>query len=167
MQGVGWIRPGVSTVFIAMSLALWGPSVAAAEPWSSPAEARSAIAACFAENPEGEASCLGAVVDPCLDIAENQTTAGMIGCSGVALEGWDALLNETYQTARRQADDGARAALRSAQRAWIAYRDAKCAVWGELYRGGSMARLLIADCLRDETARRTLDLREITAHQAL
>ncbi len=158
-------RATMAALLVAASLS--SPAPALAESWSSPEEARAEIERCFGANPNGEARCLDAVVDECLDIPANQTTAGMVQCSSIALEGWDLLLNSTYQSVMSYADDGVKTALRSAQRSWIAYRDAKCAVWLSLYEGGSMGRLLGADCMRDETARRALDLREIAAHQAL
>ena len=158
-------RATMAALIAAASVLTFAP--ASAESWSTPEEARAEIEKCFLANPDGEARCLGIVVDECLDIPVNQTTAGMVQCSSIALEGWDLLLNGTYQSVMSNADSGMKSTLRSAQRSWIAYRDAKCAVWLALYAGGSMGRLLGADCMREETARRTLDLREIAAHQAL
>ncbi|WP_431300045.1 lysozyme inhibitor LprI family protein [Tabrizicola sp. BL-A-41-H6] len=48
--------------------------------------------------------------------------------------------------------------LRDAQRAWIAFRDANCAVAGYPMRGGSAEPLLIYACLRGMTLARTEDL---------
>ncbi len=50
--------------------------------------------------------------------------------------------------------------LRDAQRAWIAFRDANCAVAGYPMRGGSAEPLLIYGCLRDMTEDRTAELNE-------
>ena len=49
--------------------------------------------------------------------------------------------------------------LRQVQRAWITYRDRKCAFFRVHYAGGSMARWLAAQCMMDTTARRAIELR--------
>lgn len=53
---------------------------------------------------------------------------------------------------------GAEAALRAAQRAWIAYRDANCEAAGFPMRGGSAEPLLVYGCLRQMTEHRTEEL---------
>lgn len=80
----------------------------------------------------------------------------------------DTALNKAYQNAMAdlkrtladRPDDRATetALLRDAQRAWIAFRDANCAVAGYPMRGGSAEPLLIYACLRDMTLARTEDL---------
>jgi uncharacterized protein YecT (DUF1311 family) len=54
---------------------------------------------------------------------------------------------------------GAETALREAQRAWVAFRDANCAVAGFPMRGGSAEPLLVYGCLRQMTLDRTDELR--------
>jgi uncharacterized protein YecT (DUF1311 family) len=95
--------------------------------------------------------CIGRLSRPCLERTENQTTLGMERCFQVEGDGWDVLLNRYYRL-RSNPD------WRRAQRAWITYRDAKCAYWFVHYEGGSMARWLAAQCRMEETARRTFDL---------
>jgi uncharacterized protein YecT (DUF1311 family) len=84
----------------------------------------------------------------------------------------DADLNRTYQEvmATMKAIDadlppalqGAETALRTAQRAWISYRDAHCSASGFRFRGGSAETLLIYGCLRQTTIDRTEELLELT-----
>jgi uncharacterized protein YecT (DUF1311 family) len=57
---------------------------------------------------------------------------------------------------------GAETALRTAQRAWITYRDAHCSASGFRVRGGSAEPLLIYGCLRQTTIDRTEELLELT-----
>jgi len=52
-------------------------------------------------------------------------------------------------------------ALVTAQRAWIAFRDANCLSVGYEYRGGSAERLSRATCLVQMTEARTRELRQI------
>jgi len=56
---------------------------------------------------------------------------------------------------------GAETALRTAQRAWIAYRDAQCETAGFPMRGGSAEPLLVYGCLRQVTENRTAELLEL------
>lgn len=61
----------------------------------------------------------------CLSAPEGQTTAGMEACSDKAYAAYDKLLNETYQAALGSVDKSSADAIRSSQRAWVIYRDAK------------------------------------------
>jgi uncharacterized protein YecT (DUF1311 family) len=56
---------------------------------------------------------------------------------------------------------GAEAALRKAQRAWVAFRDANCEAAGFEMRGGSAEALLVYGCLRQMTVDRTKELAEL------
>ena len=51
------------------------------------------------------------------------------------------------------------AALRDAQRAWIAFRDRACEVEGMRYEGGSIQPMIVAGCLERLTRARSEDLR--------
>ena len=50
--------------------------------------------------------------------------------------------------------------LLASQRAWLAYRDAQCALEANQYMGGSIMPLIRASCLRSLTEARTVELRE-------
>ncbi|MEE4538032.1 MAG: lysozyme inhibitor LprI family protein [Erythrobacter sp.] len=52
--------------------------------------------------------------------------------------------------------------LLTAQRAWIAYRDAHCRSEGYYARGGSLEPLLVSTCKTQLTRERTQQLRELT-----
>lgn len=100
-------------------------------------------------------ACIGSSSDTCVARPENQNTAGMEICNLNEMRAWDSLLNTYYQILRK---DGSFRGLREIQRAWISYRDLKCDLFDVVYEGGSLARVLRADCMRQETARRVLDL---------
>lgn len=84
----------------------------------------------------------------------------------------DAELNAAYKLAMAamkeidaflaQDQRGAAAALRQAQRDWIAFRDNACAAEGFLMRGGSAEPMLIYGCLARLTAERTMGLYALT-----
>jgi uncharacterized protein YecT (DUF1311 family) len=108
------------------------------------------------------ATCIGSVTQACIDASQTQSTADMAACSGRERAVWDAMLNAAYEALREAFDETQRTALRDAQRAWIAYRDANCALWHGL-SDGTIRQNPAAGCLSDMTARRALELMEIQA----
>lgn len=133
------------------------------------------IADCVEAAGGGEAarSCIGTGAGACFEGApDGQTTFGMMFCLLAERDAWDALLNAEYRRARaaaRAMDEAERASspeyavradqLLAAQRAWIAFRDANCAMDYGIYGAGSMSRIAGADCQNRMTAERTLELR--------
>ncbi len=101
---------------------------------------------------QGQA-CIGIHWNACLRHAENQTTLGMERCYLDEYRAWDALLNRYWR--QRPAGE----ALLQVQRAWLTYRDRKCAYFRVHHHGGSIARWLGAHCMADTTARRAIELR--------
>ncbi|MDO9710627.1 lysozyme inhibitor LprI family protein [Paracraurococcus lichenis] len=104
----------------------------------------------------------------CLDRAGGVTPA-MIQCSGEETARWDRRLNAAYGTIQqdRRWSAGTKSLLREAQRAWIAYRDAACRAEGELEaEGGTLARIVAADCVARLTAGRAGELEQLLRDQA-
>ncbi|UYZ08905.1 lysozyme inhibitor LprI family protein [Agrobacterium salinitolerans] len=103
---------------------------------------------------------------------EPQTQADMTICAGKDYEKADKQLNVDYQKLRKllverdkaaDADGkGAADALVTAQRAWVAFRDANCALSGFQARGGSMEPMLISSCLAEMSTKRADDLRQLS-----
>ena len=159
------------TRFLAL-LALIATPALAEEPYDS---FSTGIADCVAatEGVEAGRACIGTGAAACFDGApDGQTTTGMMYCGLAERDAWDRLLNEEYGLARdaaRGADEAERAdfpefahrveQLRDAQRAWIAYRDANCAMEYGLWGAGSMRQIAGADCQMRMTAERMLELR--------
>jgi uncharacterized protein YecT (DUF1311 family) len=104
-------------------------------------------------------TCIGLISDPCID----KDTATAVGCQERETRIWDDLLNKAFQDARAHLDSAAGGALKDAQHAWIAFRDAKCAVSEKEYEGGTMATIMVADCKRTETGRRAIEMQAIAA----
>ena len=107
------------------------------------------------------------------ECAEPRTQQAMNYCAALEWEEADAELNKQWrETAaemrrldRDAAPDDGRTGyfdqLLSGQRAWLIYRDHRCASEGYLARGGSMEPLLVATCKADLTRTRTAQLREL------
>jgi uncharacterized protein YecT (DUF1311 family) len=101
--------------------------------------------------------------DPC----ENaQTTVEMRDCAGKEYKKADAELNSVYkQLMSKLADEGHKAALRTAQQDWIKYRDSNCEFEAYLNRGGTIYPVVYTGCLSAMTMTRTKELRELSEEQ--
>ena len=95
--------------------------------------------------------------DPC---ANAKTTPEMRDCAGKEYKQADAELNQVYkQLMSKLEDPGHQAALKSAQQAWIKYRDTNCEYESYLNRGGTMYSVVNTGCLTRMTKERTTELR--------
>jgi uncharacterized protein YecT (DUF1311 family) len=136
----------------------------AEDPFQPTASERGAIDKCLKRTAEDDvlkksAACVGLISDPCID----KDTATAVACQERETRIWDELLNKAFQDARAHLDSAAGGALKDAQRAWIIFRDAKCAVSEKEYEGGTMATIMVADCKRTETGRRAIEMQAIAA----
>jgi uncharacterized protein YecT (DUF1311 family) len=137
-------------------------SARAADPFQPTAAERATIDKCLKRVAneavlKRAAECVGLVADPCSD-SDNAT---LLACQERETRIWDEFLNSYFQDARAHLDSSAGGALKDAQRAWIAFRDAKCAVLEKEYEGGSIADTLVADCKLTETGRRAIEMQAI------
>jgi uncharacterized protein YecT (DUF1311 family) len=96
--------------------------------------------------------------DPC---ANAQTTAEMRDCAGKEYKQADDELNQVYrQLVAKMYDEGRKTALKTAQQAWIRYRDANCDFASYLNRGGTTEPVVRYNCMTGMTVERTKELRE-------
>jgi uncharacterized protein YecT (DUF1311 family) len=93
----------------------------------------------------------------CMDGPDIGSNASMLACLNPELERQDAALNRRYQQVMATLTASQKAKLRTAQRAWIAYRDAWCLAQ-EDFDWGTMSRIDQAYCELDETIERTIGL---------
>ena len=97
--------------------------------------------------------------DPC---ANAQTTAEMRDCAGREYKKADDELNRVYrQVMSKLEDEGHKTALKTAQQAWIKYRDANCEYESYLNRGGTIYPVVYTGCLTGMTINRVKELREM------
>jgi uncharacterized protein YecT (DUF1311 family) len=106
-----------------------------------------------------------------VDCNNQVTQLDMNECAAQAFDAADAELNRVYGIAvdfARQLDaetkGGIEEQLRTAQRAWITYRDAACASEASQFEGGSIMPLVFSGCLERVTLARTDDLYAFTAN---
>jgi uncharacterized protein YecT (DUF1311 family) len=97
------------------------------------------------------------------DCTDPQTQRDMTNCAAQEFTYADQDLNDTYQIAindwlgGRQTENGH--ALLTAQRAWLAYRDAQCTAEAAMFQGGSMQPMVFHLCLTNLTRARTETIR--------
>lgn len=126
---------------------------------------RAAVDACLKRSAsEAElkqmSDCIGVVADKCID-APDATTLSLVACHMREQKIWDAHLNDWYGKAKGRLEGDAAAALQSAQRDWIAFREAKCDYWQKRYDGGTFASVVAGDCMRVEIGRRAIEMRAV------
>ncbi|MEM7270443.1 MAG: lysozyme inhibitor LprI family protein [Pseudomonadota bacterium] len=135
------------------------------------------LAQCYASTKtSAKLDCVGYVSEACMDgETDGETTVGMVRCAAGETQVWDDFLNDEYRKTmammeQMDADDGSNGfgvragRLREAQRAWIAFRDAECALSYAYWGAGSMRSIAGSQCLLELTAERTvklLQMREI------
>ena len=100
------------------------------------------------------------LADSC-DAATSQ--AGLNECYGNEYKKQDELLNQTYLEAMKLATETQKPLLKAAQNAWIAYRDADCALMTSGADGATVAPMVHAQCMADKTRERT-ELLKSTLH---
>ena len=95
--------------------------------------------------------------DPC----KGETTYEMKQCSAKKYKQADDELNKTYQQLMSKLeDDGHRTSLKTAQQAWLKYRDNNCDFESYLNRGGSIYSVIVTECMAAMTTSRTKELKQ-------
>lgn len=134
--------------------------------------------AASAESGENPVSlCIGAISGICMEEHEGQSTAGMTECMARETAAWDAILNDQWPKLLTQAKEmdaasslpeggSSHEALRAAQQAWLAFRDAECAFAYSTGQDGTMRTLLGARCLLDMTAYRVIEFNYLLIERA-
>lgn len=98
------------------------------------------------------AEMYGAEYETC----SRSTTVGIVQCVDQAGEKWDRRLNESYKALMKRSESDQNAALKKAQRLWIAYRDANCSFYAA--NGGSIGQIDAFECIRAMTKARTCEI---------
>lgn len=151
-------------------IGLWpalAPAPAAAQdlPPAALAGLEQTVRACFDDAAPGETApdCLGAAAGPCTETPQGQTTLGTAQCIMAETTVWDDLLNTHYKALRAEMlaqGNGLNDRLLEAQRAWIAFRDAECALDHAIWADGTIRQIVAANCDLQMTAARALQLRD-------
>ncbi len=126
-----------------------------------------------ATGPDDLKACIGQMSGACMEAEEGgYSTLGMSSCTNAEAQAWDRYLNLEYKAtvAGLRAMDTEEAAyfpefakrvenLRTAQRAWITFRDSECGLAYAMWGSGSMRNIAWASCQLEMTATRTIELK--------
>ena len=128
------------------------------------AKAAAEVEACLAKeatkSPSKPSACIGIIQTPCDDNISAGGEAAHATCADNETAAWDLLLNQRWAELSESMDNEKFAALKSVQKMWLAYRDAKCA-YLQKDDETMMGYMNAAFCRLDETSRRTLELRDL------
>ncbi len=95
--------------------------------------------------------------DPC----DGDTTLEMRQCAARKYKQVDDELNKTYRLLMSKLDnEGHKSSLKTAQQAWLKYRDTNCEFVSYLYRGGSIAPVIVTDCMTNMTTARIIEMKD-------
>jgi uncharacterized protein YecT (DUF1311 family) len=75
--------------------------------------------------PVESVSCIGVVANACIQKA-GDSSGTRIECYERERAVWDARLNQAYKRLRAESEPDVRESYQKVQRAWLAYRDARC-----------------------------------------
>ena len=168
------IKPLFSITLSALGLCLALPALAdghEVDAYAAP------LMQCFeaATTTEARTACKGLMSTACMESEEGgYSTYGMVRCTAAETDVWDRFLNEEYQSqmAGLRAMDAEEAvyfpefanraeALRTAQRAWIAFRDGECGLAYAMWGAGSMRQIAGSSCTLEMTADRVITLKNL------
>ncbi|MGO4907120.1 lysozyme inhibitor LprI family protein [Pseudorhodobacter sp. W20_MBD10_FR17] len=129
----------------------------------APVVNRIAVDGCFnqALRDTADADCIGAASGVCMEQSGGYSNQGMSACTSAETELWDGYLNREYKGRMATITADQKTALRTAQRAWIAFRDAECGLQYQMFIDGTMRSNIYTGCMLDMTARRALTLRDL------
>ncbi|KUM24672.1 hypothetical protein AU467_06025 [Mesorhizobium loti] len=106
------------------------------------------------------ASCINYVTELCsFESDDGQSQLGLIDCADREVRVWEDRLNTTYEALMAKTTPKLREGYRKMQRAWIVYRDARCAAEGatETVNTDRQSNIIVS-CMLDATARQALIL---------
>ena len=100
--------------------------------------------------------------DPCEEANKSGVTVDLVDCSAKKLAEADGELNKTYRLLLSKLGDKKwELKLKTAQQAWIKFRDANCDYESEFSGGGSAFTFEYNFCLAEMTSARTKELQEM------
>lgn len=153
---------------VVLLLLLTGPAAAEHEIFDP-----AIVDVCFAEATDRHPACIGEASKRCQsETLGGYTVTSFDHCVFAEAARWDILLNEEYRQLRARLTTldaaspvGLRRvdALREAQRAWIAFRDAHCQLEWSVWHDTAKFSRVGPPCLMTVTAVRTFDLRSLRA----
>lgn len=136
-------------------------SVSCASPPRSVAQPASnrPVSECVAiAGPEQRASCIGDVARACMESPGGETTGGSVACFERERAQWQTLRESVVAELRGRESPTQLALLDTALAQHESWSRARCAYAASIYEGGSLARVVAAQCMRDAAAEHAIEL---------
>jgi uncharacterized protein YecT (DUF1311 family) len=145
----------IAAILAALTLLAAAPAVAQSAP---PAGDLDVMDKCLADAKETPLACLGRIQKPCLDEPGGETTGGALVCAQREQAIWDERAALSRRAVRERLSASRRGLFDAAESAWQAHRQAACAFEASIYEGGTLAKVVGADCYLRESAQHAIDL---------
>jgi uncharacterized protein YecT (DUF1311 family) len=124
------------------------------------------LATCLEQNVASPRACIGVAEKQCLKQLEGtETTTGEVLCADSEREIWTQRLAASVAQMRAAMDPNRQPFWAIAEKNWLAARDAECDFEASIYLGGSLARLVRADCLLCETGARAIEINQLIENE--
>jgi hypothetical protein len=149
----------VSALFLAIVLttACTILPVASATSPSSPVENCLSIAG---DDEAAQKACIGEFASNCIEMTPGgETTVGMIRCVDAERFQWEDIRAGVVVALRAIETPSQRALLEASLAEHERWQEARCAYEASVYEGGSLSRVIAAQCFRDAVAEHALYLR--------
>jgi uncharacterized protein YecT (DUF1311 family) len=101
------------------------------------------------------------------DCDNAQTQVEMNLCAQMRFQKAEAELNSLYNQLLALVKNDEKKLVVQAQRQWLAYREAHCKIYEEMYKGGSMLPMVIFGCREETTLSRIKELKAVLTERKL
>ena len=96
----------------------------------------------------------------CMTISMQAQTQGEMNADAIeAYKKADKELNVVYKKLMSKLSDSEKSTVKTQQRNWIKIKESECKKEADEYEGGSMAPMILHNCLEEKTIQRTKELR--------
>ncbi|WP_083467660.1 lysozyme inhibitor LprI family protein [Methylobacterium tarhaniae] len=109
-------------------------------------------------NLDEKRKCIGVIYNSCIEDASKSTLSGMIECQNIEYRAWDKNLNIVYNKVIKLSNPDTKIYIKKSELKWLEYINKNCEWPKYVYPTGTIQAPLVQECLRNETAYRTIFL---------
>ena len=151
---------GIVLAMAALTAPAAAPAQSPSEPYKPSMAQTEAFDQCRLDHKGDVRACIGVTRAICLRQEANQTTAGAMICAERERTLWSNWGDGAVRALRKSLPEERRSFLEKEEQAWPAYREAICAYEASLYLGGSLAKVVAAECRLRETAMHAINMND-------
>lgn len=117
------------------------------------------VAGCLSDaQPDTRRACIGVASRRCMEEPGGDSTVGMMQCAQAESRQWEAIRHRQVAALRARESETQTALLDAALTEHARWALAICSYEASKYEGGTLAQVVAAMCMRDQTAELTLSL---------